>query len=51
METIKGQTANSKLFSSAWEDLNGQWVSIGFIVLFSIFLPMMEVASRIKNMV
>jgi uncharacterized membrane protein len=41
METIKGQTANSKLFSSAWEDLNGQWgVSIGFIVLFSIFTGM-----------
>ena len=39
METINGQTENSELYSSAWEDLKGQWgVSIGFIILYSIFL-------------
>jgi len=38
METIKGQTENSELYSSAWEDLKGQWgLSIGFFILYLIF--------------
>ena len=38
METIKGQTENSELYSSAWEDLKGQWgLCIGFILLFWVF--------------
>jgi uncharacterized membrane protein len=36
--SLKGQTENSKLYSSAWEDLKGQWgISIGFFLLFAIF--------------
>jgi len=34
MEPAKGQIENSELYSTAWENLNGQWgICIGFIVL------------------
>jgi uncharacterized membrane protein len=36
--SLKGKTTNSELYSSAWEDLKGQWgISIGFILLYCVF--------------
>ena len=34
---MPGRTPNSELYSSAWEDLKGQWgISIGFVLLYML---------------